>query len=76
MAQRTTELDPELAIRRLMDDLHLGWEAAALLYTVEQGYGLVDDRLSLADDESLEDALEAMRQPTASLASVGTRESA
>lgn len=76
MAQRTTELEPELEIRRLMDELHIGWDAAALLYTVEQGYGLVDDRISLAEGESLEDALDAMRRPPALASSVGTSGSA
>jgi hypothetical protein len=62
MAQRTTELEPETEIRRLMDELHVDWDAAALVYALEQGYGLEDDRISLAEGESLEDALEAMRQ--------------
>jgi hypothetical protein len=76
MAKRTTELEPELEIRRLMDELHIDRDGAVLLYTVEQGYGLVDDRLSLSEDESQEDALETMRRPPASPVSDGTRKSA
>ena len=43
MADRNDNLTPKAQIQAIMDELGLDWEAAALLYMIENGDAFVDD---------------------------------
>ena len=55
------EFDPtaEEQIRRIMDELGVSRDAARLYLTIQSGYALVNDRVSLGPDEPLDPDLEA-----------------
>ena len=67
MAKRTPDLETaeqedEAEIQKLMAELNISRDAAALLLTIERGYGLVDDRISLTGDQSLDEYLAELEQ--------------
>jgi hypothetical protein len=57
MSMQETEAAREAKILKVMQELGVGRDAACLILTIEEGYALVDDRISLSADQTLEDYL-------------------
>jgi hypothetical protein len=65
MEEQETEAVREAKIRKVMNELGVSRDAACLYLTIEEGHALVDDRVSLPADMSLEEYLESVGQPIA-----------
>ena len=58
MADRQNGLTPEQRVHQLMEQFGLSRDAARLLFTIESGDALVNDRISLGPDERLDPDIE------------------
>jgi hypothetical protein len=62
MAEPETDETREAKIRAVMEELGVSRDAARLYLTIEAGDAMIDDRVSLPADQSLEEYLEALAE--------------